>query len=205
MSVFELLSSLHDLGVRVWVEGEGLRYSAPKGALTPDLLARMRQHKADIIEFLRKAELSSGATLPPIKRAPRTGNLPLSFAQQRLWFLNQLKSESAAYSIPLAGHLTGPLNVAALAESLTEIVRRHEALRATFETVDGQAVQKINPARAFDLPIIDLQGLPEDERRAESQRLVIEQADTPFDLTRAPLMRATLLRLGLSPTYWSWR
>jgi amino acid adenylation domain-containing protein len=196
MNVFELLSALDALGVRVWAEGEGLRYSAPKGALTPDLLARLRQHKADIIEFLRKAEESAGETLPPIEPAPRDGPLPLSFAQQRLWFLNQLKSEHAAYNIPLAWRLTGSLDVVALGRSLTEIVRRHESLRTTFETVDGQALQKINPSRDFDLPLIDLQSLAEDERRAESQRLVIEHSDAPFDLTVPPLIRAALLRLG---------
>jgi amino acid adenylation domain-containing protein len=196
MSVFELLSSLNERGVRVWPEGEGLRYSAPKGVLTPDLRARMKQHKAEIIEFLSRAKLDSGPALPPIEPVARDReDLPLSFAQQRLWFLSQLKTESAAYNIPLVWRLTGALDAAALAQSFTEIVRRHETLRATFETVDGHAVQKINPARNFDLPILDLRGLPEDERRAETQRLVIGQTGEPFDLSRAPRLRATLLRL----------
>lgn len=195
MSVFELLSSLNEQGVRVWAEGEGLRYSAPKGVLTPDLRARMKQHKAEIIEFLSRAKLDSGSALPPIEPVARDKDLPLSFAQQRLWFLSQLKTESAAYNIPIAWRLTGKLDVTALAQSFTEIVRRHETLRATFETVDGHAVQKINPAHSLDLPVIDLQGLPEDEQRAESQRLVIETTGEPFDLSRAPRIRTTLLRL----------
>lgn len=195
MSAFELLSALRALDVRVWIEGESLRYSAPKGVLTQELRGRMQQYKTEMLEFLRRVELSPAPALPPIEPVPRDGHLPLSFAQQRLWFLNQLKTENTAYNIPLVWRLTGALNVAALARSFTEILRRHEALRTTFANVNGDAAQQIQPARDFDLRVIDLQGRPEEERRAESQRLASECANAPFDLTTAPLLRALLLRL----------
>ena len=131
-----------------------------------------------------------------IKRVPRDSDLPLSFAQQRLWFLYQWEPDSPAYNIPAAFHLQGPLVVAALEQSLNEVIRRHEALRTTFVAVEGQAIQVIAPTLATVLPVVDLQTLPEPEREALVQQLVIEEAQQPFDLARVPLVRATLLRLS---------
>jgi len=121
---------------------------------------------------------------------------PMSFAQQRLWFLDQLEPGSAAYNIPAAIHLTGPLNMAALEQSLNEIVQRHEVLRTTFAIVEGQPVQVIAPTLTLTLPVVDPSNLPETEREAEARRLATEEARRPFDLARGPLLRTTLLRLG---------
>ncbi len=135
----------------------------------------------------------AGATLP-ILPVPRAGDLPLSFAQQRLWFIDQLDPGNSAYNFPAALRLVGPLDLAALKDSVNEIVGRHEALRTTFALVDGAPVQVIAPFLKLALPVVDLQSLPETEREAEMQRLATAEARRPFDLAQGPLLRITLLR-----------
>ena len=122
--------------------------------------------------------------------------MPLSFAQQRLWFLEQLDPGNATYHIPVAYRLTGPLDSTALEQSLNEIVRRHAILRTTFATVDAQPVQVIVPTRALPLARTDLREFPEAQRAVEAQRRALAAAQQPFDLAHGPLVRATLLRLG---------
>jgi hypothetical protein len=120
----------------------------------------------------------------------------MSFAQQRLWFLDQVHPGSALYNIPVAVRLRGRLDVDALRHTLDEIVRRHEALRTTFEVVGGQPVQVINPAAAVGLRVTELGALPEAAREAEVRRHVQAEARRGFDLARGPLLRAGLLRLA---------
>ncbi|HEY9283907.1 MAG TPA: amino acid adenylation domain-containing protein, partial [Pyrinomonadaceae bacterium] len=131
-----------------------------------------------------------------IARRERQGPAPLSFAQQRLWFIDQLTPGSPLYNVPKAVRLAGPLQVAALAQSFGEIVRRHEILRTTFASEAGQPVQVVGAARPVSLAVVDLSGLPESEREALAQRLTDEEALRPFDLAAGPLVRATLLRVG---------
>jgi acyl carrier protein len=149
---------------------------------------------AEHIETAMKTE--PGLKSLPIERVSRDGELPLSFAQQRLWFLHQLDPESTAYNGPTAVLLQGSLNVAALEQSLNEILRRHEALRTCFAVVEGRPVQMIVSALSVPLPVADLEDLPETKREAEVQRLGRSDVQQPFDLTQAPLLRLTLLRLG---------
>ncbi len=121
--------------------------------------------------------------------------LPLSFAQERLWFVDQLHPGGSAYNIPFVVELAGRLAPAALAASLTEVVRRHAALRTTFALAAERPAQVIAPARDVALPLVDLAGLPAARREGEGRRLAGSAARRPFDLARGPLMRATLLRL----------
>jgi amino acid adenylation domain-containing protein/non-ribosomal peptide synthase protein (TIGR01720 family) len=143
------------------------------------------------------AELS-GATgrPPPIEPTARDRDLPLSYSQQRLWFLDQLDPNSPQYNIPTAVHLNGQLNIGALEQSLNEMIRRHETLRTTFRTVDGQPVQIIAPPRPTQLLIIDLCTLQPDEREVEAHRLATAEAREPFNLAEGPLLRTTLIRLA---------
>jgi amino acid adenylation domain-containing protein len=145
------------------------------------------------IEVARRDGL--GLQAPPILPRTRNENLPLSFAQQRLWFLDQLVPDAPIYNIPLAYRVTGELNVAALEQSLSEIVRRHEALRTTFTAVDGQPIQVIAPEIGLRLPVVNLRVIAETEREKEVQRLATQQAQQPFDLTTGPLLRVQLLHL----------
>lgn len=195
-TVAELLVHLRNLGVRLWAEGDRLHLSAPKETLTPTLRAELTERKAEILTFLREANLASNVIPPPVQPVPRTEDLPLSFAQERLWFLNQLEGQSATYNIPMALRFSGAFNVTALEQSFAEMIRRHEALRTTFSVVDGSPVQVITSTQSVPLSVVDLQGLPEKEQSAKVQRLAAEEARRPFALEQGPLLRGTLLRLG---------
>jgi len=120
----------------------------------------------------------------------------MSFAQQRLWFLDRLEPGNTVYSIPRAFSLKGVLNVPALEQSLNTIVGRHEALRTTFSTVDDEPVQVIHPTADLTLSVVTFEDLSEPQKESECQRLATEAARRPFDLAHGPLFRATLLRLG---------
>ena len=134
----------------------------------------------------------AGLAMPPLVAVPRHGALPLSFAQQRLWFLDQLEPDSPLYNIPVALRIEGPLDIAVLTRSLTEVVRRHEALRTVFVSLEGEPVQVVQRAEPFALPLIDLSSLPEGER--EAQELTRQEAGRPFQLSTGPLLRGSLQR-----------
>ncbi|HEX3552246.1 MAG TPA: amino acid adenylation domain-containing protein, partial [Thermoanaerobaculia bacterium] len=144
------------------------------------------------IESLQAQE--RGFQAPPLRPLPREGDLPLSFAQERLWFLDQLQPDSAAYNVPAAVRLTGRLDVAALAATLQEIVRRHESLRTAFAVRSGRPVQVIAPAVDLLVPVVDLGSVEPGRREAEARALTAAEARRPFDLRRAPLLRAVLVR-----------
>ncbi|WPB73717.1 non-ribosomal peptide synthase/polyketide synthase [Archangium violaceum] len=148
---------------------------------------------ARIDEASRNARASK---TPPLQRAPRTGRLPLSFAQQRLWFIDQLDPNSNAFNIPTAVRLRGTLDLAAMERGLNELVRRHEALRTTFAAEEGRPFQVIAPASERPLPTLDLRQVPDAEREARMRQAVTEEARRPFDLIAGPLMRTLLLQLG---------
>ena len=120
---------------------------------------------------------------------------PLSFAQQRLWFLVQLEPRSPAYNISSAIQIEGPLDNAALERSLTEMSRRHETLRTTFAAEDATSVQMIHPPTELKLQQFDFTTVSEEQREKEARRIMHEEAACPFDLVRGPLLRANLLRM----------
>ncbi|MES1245199.1 MAG: non-ribosomal peptide synthase/polyketide synthase, partial [Acidobacteriota bacterium] len=138
----------------------------------------------------------SGLAMPPIEPVGRTEPLPLSFAQQRLWFLGQLEPDNPAYNVPIALRVTGDLDVRVFDRTLGEIVRRHESLRTRFGMDGADPVQVIDPAYPWRTPVIDLGALPADVREREVFRLATEEAQTPFDLARGPLLRVRLLALA---------
>jgi natural product biosynthesis luciferase-like monooxygenase protein/amino acid adenylation domain-containing protein len=136
------------------------------------------------------------ASLPVIVPRKDAGDAELSYAQQRLWFLDQFQPDSPLYNMPAALRLEGALDVAALERAFTELVRRHAVLRTSFEVREGRPVQVVAPAEAWTLEVEDLSYLPASEREEEALRLAREEARRPFDLTRAPLLRTRLLRLS---------
>nr|MDQ3804074.1 condensation domain-containing protein [Acidobacteriota bacterium] len=137
------------------------------------------------------------AALPPEKRATLISRLPpLSFSQQRLWFIDQLEPGGSFYNLPSAFRFRGQLGVTALERTLNEIMRRHKALKTSFVAIDGQPVQIIDESVTLSLPVTDLTHLPAEGREAEARRLAAEEARRPFDLSSAPLLRASLLRLS---------
>ncbi|ASS75461.1 hypothetical protein CIG75_11055 [Tumebacillus algifaecis] len=132
--------------------------------------------------------------LPPLRKALRDEPIPLSYAQQRLWFLDQLTPGSNAYNMPSALKLQGVLDVEAVKRSFNEIVRRHESLRTTFQMEGEQAVQVIAPVLELDVPVIDLTAAA--DRDDQLHLLVQKDATDPFDLHEGPLLRVTLIRLA---------
>ncbi|HYH79590.1 MAG TPA: amino acid adenylation domain-containing protein, partial [Longimicrobium sp.] len=148
---------------------------------------------AERVEALRRLDLPQ---LPPVLPVARDRAVPLSFAQERLWFLDRLQPGSALYNVPDALRLSGALDVDALERALGEIVRRHEALRTVFRELDGGPVQVIAPFEGFSLPVEDLSTLDATSRAAIAKRRVDAEAVFPFDLSAGPLFRARLIRLG---------
>jgi aspartate racemase len=120
----ELVSYFYHLDVKLWINGDKLRYSAPKGTLTPDLLIQLRERKAEIIKLLQKTDFASSSSIETILPVPRDIDLPLSFAQQRMWLLNQMESKNAAYNLAGTIKISGALQVEVLERSFREIIQR---------------------------------------------------------------------------------
>ena len=188
----ELLSALHARDVRVWVDGDRLRVSAPKGALTAELQAELARRKDEIVAYLRAARTSEAA--PSLARIPRDGGMALSFAQERMWFLQRLEPESVAYNLQANVPLPGRLDLPALERALAELVRRHEVLRTTFVEREGRPVQVVAAALPVAVPFSDLMSLAGPERVREAERLAGEEVRRPFDLERGPVLRVRVLR-----------
>ncbi|HEX6202079.1 MAG TPA: condensation domain-containing protein, partial [Thermoanaerobaculia bacterium] len=146
---------------------------------------------AAAVEAARGAGETAG---PPLVPVPRTGDLPLSFAQQRLWFLDRFAGGRSPYRLAAALRLAGRLDRGALAAALAGVVARHEALRTTFAEVGGRPVQRVGPPFRPALPLVDLAALPAARRRREAGRLLAAAAARPFDLVRGPLVAALLVR-----------
>jgi hypothetical protein len=152
-TIAEFLSSLADLDIRLWVEDGRLRFNAPKGALSPDLRDGIAARRSELVAFLSQG---AGDAIPP---APGDGPPPLSFAQQRLWFLDQFQGASDTYNLSAALRITGRLDGEALARALEAMVARFETLRTTVAVGEGgDPVQVIHSAAAFPLPRHDLSG-----------------------------------------------
>jgi len=197
LKIVEFLSYLRGLDVQVFVDGDRLRCNAPEGALTPALRAELAERKAEVISFLRQANVNTSSASISLLPASRK-TVPLSFAQQRLWFLEQLVPGNPFYNVPTAVRLSGPLNITALEQTFNEIVRRHEALRTSFKMVEAQLVQALAPHLNVPLPVVDLEQLPTAAREQEARRLTAQEAQRPFDLATGPLLRVQLLNLGTS-------
>ncbi|MBN3925209.1 non-ribosomal peptide synthetase [Nostoc sp. NMS4] len=155
---------------------------------------------AELAKNIQEASHQGVSAIIPVPRDACGGrshrNLPLSFAQARLWLLEQINPDSGIYNMPAAVYLVGELNIAVLEKSINKIIRRHEVLRTTFTLVDGEPLQIIVPNVQLKIPVVNLQKLTDAERKAEIHRLSVEEFQYPFDFTKAPLLRCTLLQLG---------
>jgi condensation domain-containing protein len=157
-------------------------------------IASLSPAKLEVL-FQRLRTRSAPPEIRIIPRKRDTGYLPLSFSQQRLWFLDQLEPGSAIYNVPVAVRIRGGLSYQTMRLVINEIARRHESLRTTFDMVADRPAQIIAPRAAIAVPLVDLGELPAAKREAEAQRLLIEEAQKPFNLHRGPLLRVMLLRL----------
>ena len=181
-SAIDLMNELLLQGANLSVEGDNLKVQAPKGSVTPELLKQVSLHKPEILRFLRR--------LPILGRRSHGTPPSLSFAQQRLWVLEQLAPGSAAYTIPMVHRSRGELDITALQQSLDRLVERHESLRTTFSSKDGNPVQVIAACARI---VVELE--PVDSEQAVQERLKALCAE-PFDLAKGPLLRARVLRLS---------
>ncbi|MFO0758290.1 MAG: amino acid adenylation domain-containing protein, partial [Byssovorax sp.] len=148
---------------------------------------------ARVIAALREGQ---GLSAPPLVRVPRDGDLPLSFGQERLWFLDQLEPGDPTYVVPFAVRLEGRLDIAALEQAISALVARHEVLRTSYASIEGRPVPVIHEAMTISLPVVDLSGGPAESREERLRAAVAEEVRVPFDLTRGPVIRARLFRLG---------
>src|SRR5690349_14968249 len=136
--------------------------------------------RALLEKFMRGSMPQTSADMVTIPRRTQNGSIPLSLRQQQFWLLSQMASNVPAYNEGINFHLPGPLDVAALEQSLEEIIRRHESWRTSFPLADGQPVQIVHPPAPFHLPVIDLRALPEAEREARALHLAAKEANTFF-------------------------
>ncbi|WP_431886953.1 amino acid adenylation domain-containing protein [Micromonospora wenchangensis] len=197
MNAVDLLATLHRHAVGLRVDGDRLRLTGSREVLTPDLLAQIRRHKQELLAIL------AGDAGDTIERRAHPGRpVPVAFAQRQLWFLDQLAPGNPFYNNPIAFDLTGTLDTAALTRALTEVVRRHEALRTVFTLVDGEPCQVVRPAGPVALPVTDLTALPGPQRSRHADEATVVEARTPFDLATGPLLRSSLLRLAPDEHRW---
>jgi len=195
VNIKQFVAELSQQGVKLWVEGEQLRANAPKGVLTPETRDLLVKHKAELILLLHQKNAITTATDLPLIKAERPQNLPLSFAQEQIWLLNQLEPNNPFYNEQAALKLHGHLNVVPLEQSLNKIIARHEDLRTNFRTINEQPVQVIADSLTLSVPVVDLTELPESEREIACQQLATAESTRPFDLASSPLIRASVVKL----------
>jgi Condensation domain/TubC N-terminal docking domain len=200
----EFLSELGNLDIKLWLKSNNkvmpdvrLCCNAPEGVLTPRIKEQIAERKTEIINFLQQVNLNLNSTFESIEPVAKTGlEIPLSFAQERLWFLNQLEGSSATYNGYVALHITGDIDLNSFRRALSEIVRRHQVLRTSFQTVNGTPIQIVDTEATINIQIVDLQQLVASEAESSLQQYLQQEAATPFDLEIAPLIRCSLLQLS---------
>ena len=191
----EFLMRLRALDITFRFDDGHLRVLAPKDVLTSDLREELASRKTEILTFLGDNVKSLRHEAPPIPRIARDGALPLSSAQARIWFLDQLNPDSAAYIFPMFARVRGQLHCDLLKKALSEVVRRHEVLRSIFPSSEGVPSQVILAPSDIEIPLVELSDLDPAEREAAALRIARAEAQNPFDLAQGPLLRAQLLRL----------
>ncbi|MCF4968894.1 non-ribosomal peptide synthetase [Nostoc sp. CMAA1605] len=190
MAIFEFLSLLNTLDIKIWIEDAQLRYRAPKGAMTAEIKQQLKERKAEIIAFLQEAQTATQLTSLSLVPVSKDKDLPLSSAQQRMWFLSQLDEKSTFYNESFQLRIVGKLSVTALEQSINEIIRRHEALRTNFPTLEGVPFQVIRPNLTISIPVIDVQECTE----TAVQKIITQEVSQSFDLGTDSLVKATLLQ-----------
>lgn len=191
-SALTTLAELERAGIRLWVEGESLRYSAPLGAMTSALKERLRESKSELIGVLREQATRSVDGPAPISR---DGVLEASFQQERLWLLAQLEPASSAYNVPVAIALEGPLDRRQLALALREVIDRHEILRSYLPSAGSRPRLAIAATGRSRLHRVDLRGLRADEREHCLRELLHREVRRPFSLEQGPLIRGVLFEV----------
>jgi|GEM_PF-1755277 acyl carrier protein len=197
--VEEILLELVALDIKVWHQDGKLKINAPEGAISPSMRTELTGRKEELLAFLMKNSGTSGnRSIPPFDRSLP---VPLTHGQERIWSLSRLDPGSGRYHVPLVFELSGNLDITALELALHELADRHEILRTAFpgETVET-ARQEISAVSKRKIPVVDiskdLRRFPEQQAKAEIERLLNDEARQPFDIIHGPLWRTTLFRTG---------
>lgn len=195
MNPIKIIDICRNKGIELRPDGDHLRFNAPIGALTPELRQILTANKQAILEHFqqRQADLIKGGLRPQANLADHP--VPLSFAQQRLWFLDQWEPRGTAYLQSYGWRLYGPLDSGALESSVNVLVARQDSLRVSFSSLQEHPIQIIEPPTDMSLPFLDLMALSESARANQLQKLIQDDTQRGFDLTRWPLWRAQLIRL----------
>ncbi len=192
-NVEDIIDKLRDLGLTLKIEKGMLKIVGPKSVLNNDLHDQIVKNKKDIIKFFDEAKSASTNVQKLDQQLTHSNRVPLSFAQERIWFLDQLFPENPFYNIPLNLHLKGVIDIWALRETLMEIMRRHESLRTRFTVIDEEPVQIIEDEIPTFPSLVDLRNLTETDKKNEAERIVLEESILPFDLRKDLMLRAKLL------------
>jgi amino acid adenylation domain-containing protein/non-ribosomal peptide synthase protein (TIGR01720 family) len=196
MSCADLMLELRELGIRLWLENGQVRIDAPEGVLTTRLRGQLKAHNLELRELLEEISVWKRRIQPPLVAQERPENLGLSYAQQRLWFIDQLEGgASTEYNIPVALRLRGELDLGALERVINTIVTRHESLRTHFTVVDGEPLQVIEQELRIVIPIEDLSGLKDQAQEEQVMDALRREWERSFDLARGPVLRVRLLKL----------
>lgn len=194
-SVTDVLFMMRSKGVKIWTDNGQLRYQAARGALTSAEIDKLRALRAEIIAFFQQSSHLAATDPLPVPRLS-SDRVPLTFSQQWTWNVLDLEKRHSTRTIAVAMRLAGRLNLESLRQSFIELVRRHESLRTRIVTVDGIPMQDIDEPGAYDLEIVELTQLPQNDREVEAKRLAEELVHEPFSVAVGPLFAAKLLKLA---------
>ena len=197
MTVYALINKLRINKIKLWEEEGELKFKAPKGAFTEEIRMELVNSKSDVVAFLR--DISNGNNSPSINKIDRSeyNDFPLSFSQERLWFINQLEPDNYGYNIPAAVTISGDFNIEQVESVVNQIIHRHENLRTIFPSENGQAKQLILDRIDFKFELLDLTSVT-DHLMAETlaQQSCKQEAEKPFDLSQGPLLRGKVVKLS---------
>jgi amino acid adenylation domain-containing protein len=188
-----LLDQLKLAGVELYIEDSKLRYNAPKGVMNPDVLQELKARKAEILELLAAADAE-----PELRALPRTnkpGELTLSYAQQRIWFLDELEPENPFYNVTLAKRIRGQIDIETLKQSALNLLNRHEVMRSYCQTINDQAVLAVDNTISAEDAWFSVEDLPAGTSEAELTERINAEGRRPVRLSEAPLLRLRLFRL----------
>ena len=192
INIIEFINYLKRLNINLSLKGDRLICQAPQGVINQELQAQIKERKPEIIAILKQYQTIPSLDIKPVSREQP---LPLSFSQERLWFIDQFEGASPVYNIPKIVKLRGELNIQAVEKAIAYLLQRHESLRSNFENQSGKPVLKIEPEVDFVLPIFNLENLSQTEQEKTIQKLIKQETLTTFSLESDLLVKFTLLKL----------
>lgn len=201
MNPVALLISLRERGVHLDVVDGRLRYRAPKRVLTSEDLDGLQRSKNEIARLLEDVKVNGPVVRIPKVSRERASIWPLSFSQERLWFLHQMDPDSPMYTMSATVRIRGKVRLDTLRNALNQVIARHEVLRTRFLTHEGSPVQIVEPKLEVTIPLIDMRQLSPGESQSEAIRIVQAFAEAPFQLDRLPLLKISTLRIS-NNEYW---